>query len=227
MELSDLLQWWNLIFELPFVGAVLYILALGFGAIGHDVDGSVDGDTGGHLGHGIPHAAGADTGDAGHDAPGGIAAAFEFLGVGRVPLSIILPSFWLIWSFTGFAANSLLGGLIEAQRAYVLVSIALAAGSALFVTRVVARALHRIMPRTQTYGVETEDLVGSVGVAGYPGVSERFGEARVYDEHGNQHIVSCRLRKGGATIRTGETVLLVEYDRADRVFLVDPYDDSA
>jgi hypothetical protein len=225
VELSDLFQWWNLIFVLPFVGAVLYILALGFGAIGHDVDGAVDGDTSDQLGHGLPHAASADTSGDGHDAHGGIAAVLELLGVGRAPLAIVLPTFWLIWSFIGFVVNTLLHSLIEAQSAYVLVSIALAAGSALFVTGVVARALYRVMPRTETYGVETEDLVGSLGVAGYPGVSSRFGEARIYDKHGNQHIVTCRLRKDGATIQTGETVLLVDYDRAHRVFLVDPYDD--
>ena len=73
MALSDLLQWWNLIFVLPFVGAVVYILALGVGVIGHDVDGAVDSDAGDHLGH---------------DAPGGLAAVFDLLGVGRVPLAI-------------------------------------------------------------------------------------------------------------------------------------------
>jgi hypothetical protein len=224
--LSDLFQWWNLIFVLPFVGAVLYILALGFGAIGHDVDGTVDGGTGGHLGHGLPHASGAETDGAGHATPTGFAAVLDFLGVGRVPLAIVLPSFWLIWSFVGFVVNSLLDQLIKAQSAYVLVSIVVAAGSAIFVTRIVARALHRIMPRTETYGVAREDLVGSIGVAGYPGVSARFGEARVHDQHGNQHSVACRLRKDGPAVGPGGTVLLIEYDRVNRVFLVDPYDDS-
>jgi hypothetical protein len=224
--LSELLQWWNLIFVLPFVGAVAYILVLGFGGLGYDGDA-----------HGGEHALGGDHDGAGHngaahdgtahDASGGIAAALDFLGVGRAPLTIVLPTFWLIWSFTGIATNIILGQFVEMQGAYAAVSIALATLSAATITGTLSRSLARVMPRTETYGVATEDLVGLVGVAGYPGISGRFGEARVYDGHGNQHTVSCRLRKDAEPIRPGDTLLLIEYDRANRLFLVEAYADNA
>jgi hypothetical protein len=216
VALSELLQWWNLIFALPLVGAVLYILALGFGVLGHDVDAQ-----------GAEHALSGSHDAPGHDTPTGVAAALDFLGIGRVPLAIVLPSFWLIWSFTGFAANAILGQFVEMQSGYAVVSIALATLSAVTITGTLSRSLARLMPRIQTYGVATEDLVGLVGVAGYPGITRRFGEARVYDAHGNQHTVSCRLRSDGETIRPGDTLLLIEFDSTNRLFLVEPYADDA
>jgi len=224
MELSDLLQWWNLIFVLPFVGAVIYILVLGTAAPDHDVgahtDASMDLDAGAEHALEVGHAL------SGHDVPVSIGHALAFLGIGRVPLSIVLPMFWIIWSFVGFVSNTLLARLIAAQPAYVLVSIVMATVIAATITGQVARMFARFMPRTQTYGVDREDLVGSVGVAGYPGVSQRFGEARVYDVHNNQHIVACRIRLDGDPVKTGEHVLLIDYDRTNRVFLVEAYDDS-
>jgi len=225
MELSELLQWWNLIFVLPFIGAVIYILLIGTAAPDHGVDAHADASVG--LDHGVDHAL-----DAGHDlshpdASVSVGRALEFFGVGRVPLSIVLPMFWIIWSFVGFVSNTLLARLIAAQPAYVLVSIVMATVIAATITGQVARMFARFMPRTQTYGVDREDLVGSVGVAGYPGVSQRFGEARVYDVHNNQHIVACRIRLDGDPVKTGEKILLIDYDRNNRVFLVEAYDDSA
>jgi len=224
MELSELLQWWNLIFELPFVGAVVYILALGFSGVDHGVDGHGDAAT--HLEHDADHAPDADHDAAGHDNPVSLGRALEFLGIGKVPLSIVAPTFWIIWSFAGFASNTILITLIEAQRAYVLVSIAIAAIVGVAITGNIATAFARFIPRTQTYGVETEDLVGSLGVAGYPGITHRFGEAHVYDANKNQHIVACRMRQEDASIKTGDTLLLIEYDRKNRVFLVEPYADT-
>ena len=224
MELSELLQWWNLIFVLPFIGAVIYILLLGTAAPDHGMDAHADASVG--LDHGVDSALGAGHDLPHPDAPVSVGRALEFFGVGRVPLSIVIPMFWIIWSFVGFVGNTLMARLIAAQPAYVLVSIVAAAVVAAAVTGQVTRLFARFIPKTQSYGVEREDLVGSIGVAGYPGVSQRFGEARVYDAHNNQHIVACRIRLNGDPVKTGEKVLLIDYDGTNRVFLVEAYDDS-
>ena len=131
--MMELLQWWYLIFVLPFVGALFYILMLISGAVSadHDTDLNAGVETDADIGHDV---------DLDHDGglehlhdlePGMLARALSFLGIGRVPLSIIIISFCFLWGFFGFASNTLLAPLLP-PIIFIWVSIAIAFRSSSF-----------------------------------------------------------------------------------------------
>ena len=120
MNAEWLLHWWNLIFLLPFGLALLYLglytlsgITFGDADIDHgfdaDHDLSADHDMGADAGHDLD--ADQDM-DAGHDAApaaghaSGPLAPLSWLGVGRVPLSILLMVLLLTWGVVGFVANA-------------------------------------------------------------------------------------------------------------------------
>ncbi len=88
------LEWYYLVFELPFIGALLYSLLLATGAVHASAGIDLNGD-------GVPdipsHFLDPLAGDTGHTVGthhvGPAENALQFLGIGRVPLSIVATSF--------------------------------------------------------------------------------------------------------------------------------------
>lgn len=218
--MAELLQWWNLIFVLPFIGALFYILMLVTGAVAADQDAEfnpgVETDVGIEHDADLDHAAGWEHG---HELdPGLLTRALSFLGIGRVPLSIIVISFCFLWGFWGFAGNTLLAPLLPSFM-FVWVSIAIAFVVSLSLTRTLANAIARIMPATETYAVSLEQLVGKWGES-ITSIDETFGQAHVYDDAGVLHTVQCVVKSGAATIPRGRQVILLFFDDTHGVFSV-------
>jgi membrane protein implicated in regulation of membrane protease activity len=202
--MSELLQWWNLIFILPFVGALFYVLMICTGLMAADHDVDLDHDMG------IEHAHEFD--------PGTLAKALQFLGIGRVPMSIILICVCFLWGFSGFAANTLLKPLLPAWL-FVWVSIAVAFVATVFFTRFLAGLLARIMPATETYAITEEQLVGKWAEA-VTTIDESFGQAHVHDDAGALHTVQCLIRGGESKIQRGSQVVLLYFDKSKGAFYV-------
>lgn len=202
--MSELLQWWNLIFILPFVGALFYVLMICTGLVAADHDVDLDHDMG------IEHAHEFD--------PGTLAKALQFLGIGRVPMSIIMISFCFLWGFAGFAANTLLKPMLPAWL-FVWASIAVAFVAAVVFTRFTAGLLGRIMPATETYAVTLEQLVGKWAEA-VTTIDQSFGQAQVHDDAGALHTVQCLIRDGESNIARGTQVVLLFFDKSKGAFYV-------
>ncbi|RJQ80186.1 MAG: DUF1449 family protein [Desulfobacteraceae bacterium] len=206
--MTELLQWWNLIFILPFVGALFYILMLGAGVVA--------GDHGAELNVDMDHDSGLEHL---HDIePGMLARALSFFGIGRVPLSIILVSICFLWGFAGFASNTLLEPILPSIL-FVWVSIAIALLVSVGFTRMLAVLLARIMPATETYAVSLEQLAGKWGEA-VTTIDDTFGQAHVHDDAGVLHTVPCLVRGGEAKIERGTQVILLFFDKTHKAFLV-------
>ncbi len=235
----ELLEWWNLIFVLPFLGALFYLIlqASGLVGIGHggdlDVDADADADIdagvdAGDLdaGHGVehPHV----LFDHGGDDVSGIAKAFSFLGVGKVPLSFILMSFCFLWGFAGWAANEILHPVLRSPVLFVWISIAVALAVSLSLTRLLVKGLVRITPATESYDVGPLELVGRVAQVIYP-VTLRSGTARLRDDFGNLRDLACRVSPGEPDIPAGRSVVLLSYDPESGTYRVqaDPLDRAA
>ena len=218
--MTELLQWWYLIFVLPFVGALFYILMLISGAVSadHDADLNAGVETDADIGHDV---------DLDHDGglehlhdlePGMLARALSFLGIGRVPLSIIIISFCFLWGFFGFASNTLLAPLLP-PFIFIWPSIAIALVVSLALTRILANVMSRIMPATETYAVTLEQLVGKWGEA-ITSIDETFGQAHVHDDAGVLHTVQCVVKTGESKIPSGSQVILLFFDKTRGVFFV-------
>ena len=141
------------------------------------------------------------------DADGG--DLLGWLGVGQVPLLMLLVVLLALFGMIGIGvqqlADALFGSPLSPWLAAPLAFIA-----SLPLLGVCAGALARIMPGDETTAVSLDSLVGkraevTVGAArrGSP------AQARVRDAHGQTHYVMIEPVSDDAQVRAGETVLLV------------------
>lgn len=224
----EILEWWNLVFVLPFLAGLLYLGLLCVGLVGeHEVDADIDhdisidvdhdADVGGDLDHGIEHST-----EVGHDHDGEHGAfvkALGFLGVGRVPISLVLMSFCFLWGASGYLGNQFFKDVFRHPAFFFWPSLGLALASSVFGTRWLARGLTRIMPSTETYATLPEDLVGQTAEALFL-VTSQFGRARLRDRYHNIQDVSVRLADGGDSIPAGSRVVLLRYDATEQAYVV-------
>lgn len=235
MNAEWLLNWWNLIFLLPFGLALLYLglytvsgITFGDGDLDqdldadhdfdadqdldadHDVDTDHDAEMEGDHDASVDH----DADDAGH---GSLSlAALSWLGLGKVPLSIILMVLLLTWGVVGFIANT---AMDSRGAAAALVSIPVAAAISLLVTHFVAAMIGRYLPLYETTAHRRHELLGKVGEAIFP-IDQKFGMVAVRDETGDLYQIACRTESQGETIPKGSNVQLVAYNAKQGLFFV-------
>jgi membrane protein implicated in regulation of membrane protease activity len=173
--------------NLPFSVALLVMLmigaveALGLGAsaVHLDLHGDVDG--GGDL--------------------------LGWLGIGKVPLLMLLVVFLALFGLVGLAIQQFAGPLP------LWIAAPAAAVATLPLTGLGARGLARIMPRDETTAISLDSLVGRRGTITI-GTARRGSpaQARVADIHGQVHYVMVEPYDDDHSIGEGETVRL---DRRD------------
>lgn len=172
--------------NLPFSVALLVMLmigvveAVGLGASAAHIDLHTDADGGDLLG---------------------------WLGVGRVPLLILLVVFLALFGLIGLAIQQIAGPLP------LWIATPAAAAAALPMTGLGARGIARIFPGDETTAVSLDSLVGRRGVITI-GTARRgsAAQARVKDIHGQVHHVMVEPYDDDQVIGEGETVRL---DRRD------------
>jgi len=215
--MSDLLQWWNLVYVLAFFLAFLYVLlsAIGLASGGGGADAHMDAHVDAHAEadtHVDAHAEvhGDFHGSAAHAAPGLLQEALSVLGVGRVPLSVVLITFLLIFSVVGWTLNMALSKVVWPPVLFFAISFVAATLCGMGGTRLLSGTLGRYMRPFESAGIPRAALVGSIGTACLS-INEDFGNAFVRDPYGTTHKVVCRVPKGFAPVAKGQTVLLVRY----------------
>ncbi len=132
-----------------------------------------------------------------------------WLGVGRLPLLILLVLFLALFGVIGLSLQQLLWSLTGAPLTAWLAAPIVAIAS-LPLTALLARPLARILPRDETTAVSVDTLVGrrAVIVTGRasPGSPAR---ARVFDHHGQPHYVMAEPDNAGQSFVEGEEIILV------------------
>lgn len=224
VNLSELLSGWNLVFSIAIVVAILLALAgavAGFGegdadAAGGDAADSVD-------------AADAGDGDVdGGDGDGGdgtLTHILHSIGVGSVPMTILLQAFLLFFGIGGLAANRTLSGAGTDGRIGMALGIALFAA---FVAMAVIGALaRRFMPKDEP-ATGNKDLIGRTGSVVYE-ISADGGTAQVRDASGTLHQIAARVPTGHTELQSGSSIIVVSFDSERGAFIVDenPFSTSA
>ena len=130
-----------------------------------------------------------------------------WLGVGRVPLLMLLVVFLAIFGLAGLAIQQFAGPLP------LWIATPAAAAAALPLTGLGARGLARIMPQDETTAVSLDSLVGKRGTITI-GTARRGSpaQARVRDAHGQVHYVMVEPHEEAHPIGEGEDVLLARRD---------------
>ena len=219
--MEHLLLWYNLIFILPFGLAVLYLLIMSVGLLPIDFGLGVDHDFDVDIDHDV---------DLDHDVDSDVGAgdafkALSILGVGKVPLSIILIAMLLLWGALGWLTNNVLEDLLQTSSAYAAISMAVAFIGSLLLTSLLSKALVRLVPTSETYASSFYDLIGHVGTALHD-VDANFGRVRVLNAHNTLIDVTCVVDTEESSIPEGSKVLLYDYDPKERRFLGQIYTDD-
>ena len=193
--------------NLPFAAAMFLMLLLtivqmiGLGdVLGGDADIDLDADMDGDG------AIQADTVD----------GLFTLLGLGRVPLTIWLALYLLMFAGIGLGVQALAENLTGAPL-HVWLGALIAGGAALPVTGALARPLGAILPKDHTTAVSTDSLVGRRATI-TEGVARKASPARakVRDIHGQTHHVMVEPHEHTSELHAGDDVLLVR--REDNLF---------
>jgi hypothetical protein len=151
---------------------------------------------------------GLDHTDGGPDA-GVVGQFLGWLHVGRVPLLILLILFLLGFSVVGLALQT----SMQAVAGFMMpngLAIVLAVLAALPFVRHTGKFFARVLPQTETTAVSEADFIGCTAriVTGEASPGNP-AEARLVDEHGQQHYVRVEPDEAGRTFAKGTTVLLV------------------
>ena len=236
MTATWVLNWFNLIFVVPFALALAYLglytlsgWTFGEADVDADADADVDADAEVEVDADADADAAADHDpdhdhdhDAAHGGGGngsGWFVVLSWLGVGRVPLSILLMILLMCWGAIGFAVNSYTRAEHpQVARPWVL-SIPIALLGSVLVTKLLAGAVGRYVPLNETYARRRHELLGSRGEVVLP-VDRNFGMVAVRDARGERFQLSCRLESGDRTIAKGTPVTLVAYNADERLFYV-------
>lgn len=175
--------------------------------LGSGGEGGLDLDHDADLGHDF---------DAAHAHPEAdahlLGAVLGLLGVGKVPLSILLMSLFLVWGGAGLVFKAVFGPGAMHQV------IALAALCAVVGARLVAEGLAALLPGEESYHTPPKALLGQTGQVLYE-VTRDAGAVRLRDLSGNLRDLDCRSQDE-EPIAPGTRVVLCGYDPAGDVFLV-------
>lgn len=134
---------------------------------------------------------------------------FDWLGVGRVPLLVLLVAFLAAFGSVGLAGQQTAlewtGALLSpwiAIPAALVVALPLTAG--------LSRILARVIPQDETTAFEIDDLVGRAGIITVGrAASGSPARTRVVDPHGQAHHVLVEPNDPAESFAEGDTVLLV------------------
>ncbi|HTK04173.1 MAG TPA: hypothetical protein VL500_01185 [Candidatus Eisenbacteria bacterium] len=214
--MDHLLAWQNLVFYIPLAVGLILVFGSAFG--GHDTGGDHDADH--DVGHDHDGHDGSTKGavDAAHDHESTfVMKALSLLGVGRVPLTLVLMIMSFLFGGIGIISNAVLGAFLPVWL-YGPVSIVVSSIVTLTLTGKSAKLLNRFMPTTETYRVSRHDFAGCTGKLLLP-ASPTEGYAQVKDHEGNVHNVKCRTVRG--ELPKGGDILVIEYDEEHQTCIVD------
>jgi membrane protein implicated in regulation of membrane protease activity len=187
-----------------------------------DLDHDLDMDHEADLDHDLAHAAG-------HPVEAGAGSAWtetlQFLGVGQVPLTMILLVWVGAFGFLGWIANSLLLNLVSTYPgwALVVVLVGVLLVSAWLTSRT-ARLIGRTIPTFASTATSASQLVSRRGRVASSQIDDTYGQVKVRDSGGTLITVFAKVDPGNPPIPRDSEVYLVDYDSSKKVYIVVPSD---
>ncbi|MBB6173996.1 hypothetical protein HNR23_004056 [Nocardiopsis mwathae] len=196
------------VFSFMLLVVFAYWLFVVIGAVGTDVlDVDTDADTG----------------------SGGLVGLLSAAGLGGVPVTVVLSLLVTLSWFATLVGTVLLdldGASTPMLIALGLVVLLAAVLFAWLVTSGVVMGLRRFLPGADAgAGASPADFVGTTCVIRTGRADDAFGQAEITAASGATSIVQVRTT-GGEALASGDTALVFEYDAANEVYLVTPFDRS-
>jgi hypothetical protein len=135
-----------------------------------------------------------------------------WLGVGRLPLLMLLVIFLCLFGVIGLSVQQLAVALTGSTFSPWIAGLA-AAVVALPGTGILSRPIARILPRDETSAVPIDSLVGRTGkIVTGRATQGSPARARVFDHFGQIHYVMAEPDNPGQSFAEGEMIILVRRD---------------
>lgn len=208
-------------YNLPFTIALIvcvFLSGLQFLSGGDDGDSDQDSDS---------DADGDSDSDSDSDGDGEIdnplTAILDFMGVGRVPMTIFLLLFTMVFGLSGWVTTRLLFGdnLSPFFPAILGVWFAVFVWSG-FITGRLARLMAQLVPSTSTTATQRDQLVGRVGRVASPRVDTKYGQVKVRDPGGTLLTLFAITPADEFPISRDTEVILVDFDPQRKLYTVVP-----
>ena len=220
--LKDLSLWYNMIFTVPILLVIFYLILQIFGLVldfggGSDIDG---GDADVDVDADMEADVGADM-DVGSDGLSAMDRALGFVNVGKVPVTIIVATFLLFWGVSGFMVNGIIESFLGSfPSLFIIASCGVALVVGVIGTKFLSGIIARLFPSIETYSSNNQSLLGQIAKVVSGEINSSFGRAKVEDPYGNVLTVYCKIPAGKEVPKRGDEVVLVEYDSSDKKFEV-------
>ena len=169
-----------------------------------------------------------------YDADAGVADAgiwistLSFLGVGKVPVTLIVTVLMFLQGVIGIVLNNYIIKFLGTDFwswIAVLAGFVLSFTLALFPTAWMMKPLY---PLFQDYGVAetSESLVGQIATVSTGTLDSSFGQAKLTLPNGEGVEVSVRIPAGANPLHYGDKVLIVDYSEEKNMYYAESYDNS-
>jgi len=222
----ELIAWYNLIYWTPILFGLAYALISGIGDMGdanHDVDMEV-GDAHIHIPEGL-HVDGQVVvhGDHTHDVEGGSSASgwdkvLSAIGLGRIPVTLVIQAFLFLFGIIGFGLNLALRPYLVHPEVYLWFSFPAALIGGVVGTSLLARPLGRLLPKNESFSSNPASFLGQ-GADAFYRITGESGAVRITDEVGFPRELKVRLLPGEPDpIEKGERILLTHYDPINEIY---------
>jgi hypothetical protein len=220
-----ILAWSHVIFLIPLCFGMMLVFGTAFGMVGDadleldadlDLDGDIDASSDVDHDHAMPE------GHVESLEPSLTMRALSLLGVGRVPISVVMMTMSFLFGGVGLALCFFFEPVLGAGDIAGILAVSGAFITMFVGTGTVSRVVARLMPTTETYVLGKRALEGRIGKVPHEVTTER-GFLLISDVRGDIHEVKCRTREG--SIEGGTHVLVVQYVREGDHYIVQPAED--
>lgn len=167
-----------------------------------DIDADIDLDVDSDMGS-----------DVGADA-GGIASALSWLGLGKVPLLIVLAAFLGAFGAIGMVLQNSFHGIFGNYLS-VFIAAPVALVASLPVTRILSSGVAKIFPKEETDALSTDSFIGRIAtIIRGEAHSGNPAEAKLTDAKGTAQYILVEPDEADVKFTAGEEILLVEKEGA-------------
>ncbi|MCA9715219.1 MAG: DUF1449 family protein [Myxococcales bacterium] len=222
----------TIVYSILLIFVIIYWVFVLIGALGLDVldfdadvvDGAAEGAAEG-IAEGVAEGAAEGAAEAVEGAAEGAMeggfSLLNFLGIGRVPATVVLSLLvgfaWVICYYAMVLARTLgVSGF--------LVGTAALAGAFVLGSLITSAAVRPLFPVFRVHqATSNRDLVGKVCTVSTGRVDARFGQATLLDETGGEHLIQVRSDDANQ-IQRGTQAVIVAYDREREAFIIEGMD---
>ena len=149
---------------------------------------------------------------------GGLSSVLAFFNIGHMPLMVFVTFFTLpLWAITLLANEAFGGGSILIGLAVLLGTAFVSLFIAKFLTIPIAKFYRKVKENTEA----VKNIVGKICTAKLPITPDQTGQAEI-KVNGTSVLINVRTREG-LSVQKGSTALVIDFNEAQKVYYVEPY----